>query len=41
MLFCSDEEESPTFIPTTPDDDHQETLRKRRWEEFPAMTAWD
>ncbi len=40
-VTSGDEEESPAFIPTTPDDHHQEALRKPRQEEFMKMTPWD
>jgi len=36
-----DEEESPIFIPTTPDDHHKEALRKHSREEPMEMTSWN
>jgi len=40
-LTRGDEEESPIFIPTTPDDHHKEALRKRSREESMEMTPWN
>jgi len=40
-LTSGDEEESPIFIPMTPNDHHKEALRKRSREESMEMTSWN